>query len=741
MRKLILSLALWTFCAPALPVSAQSTPAEQLAAASALFDAKKYAEAAAKLDVFLTANPKHPKAGAAALALGRARTELKQYDKAIPAYEKAIASKESDVVTTAQLLLGEAAMQTKQWDKAADALGEAVKSKLKPEQAVIAYNWLGQAHFQLQRYPEAEQAYLKVITDFRSSDFADSALFGAALAALRQNKEEVAKQRFRTLVERYPKSEDRLQSRLLMAQLDLKAKRYNEARDNFEAVLADNAAQNTPGMARAAEDGLIQTLLELEDFNAAAKRLESAIANLPMMDPQRFRAQLSLGHSRYRQKLYPQALTAYTEAAKSNEEAVSGEALYWQGNALLALDRPAEAAPVFGKFVTRSPKHTLASRALLKQADALAVAKQPDGAADAYRTLVARYPQSPEAETARKSLTGLTASITDPAQLLATLKNVQGPERMRGLVRAARLYLTDRQVAKALPLLEEVTKASPPAEIGGEANYLLGLTYETQSKPALAVAALTQAVKLQPDADWAREAQDRLPALHLDLKQPANAEKAALDILARKPEAEQERQTRLILMQAYLDQKKWDPALEVSQNLLDSAPPQDIAAVALFTQAYVREKQEKPEEALPVWEKLAAEHAKSEYAPEALLRIGDARLKAEKYEEAQEKYAQIVNDYPDSPLHSEARFKRGSALYNQQKYAEAATEYEAVAGVKKAGDYQPEALYWAGLARDKSGEKDAAITHLTRLVTEFPKHTRVANAKIRLAALKAVKGN
>lgn len=741
MRKLALSLALWILCAPAVPILAQSSPAEQLAAASALFDAKKYAEAAAKLELFLASNAKHPKAGAAALVLGMSRAELKQYDKAITAYETAIASRDPDVVPNAQLRLGEAALQAQQWEKAVTALNAAVKTRLKPEQAPVVYSWLGQANFQLQNYPQAEEAYVKVYSDYGRSDFADSALFGAALCALRQKKEESAKQRFRQLVQRYPDSPDRPQALLLMAQLDLNANRYQEARVGFEAVLKEKAAASTPGMLRAAEDGLIQTLLELQDFDGAASRLEAALVKLPAKDPQRFRAQLSLGHCRYRQKQYADALPAYTEAAKASEEIVAGEAIYWQANTLLAMNKPAEAAPLFGRFVTRSPKSSLAPRALLRQGDALTAAKQSDEAAEAYRTVVAKYPQSPEAETARKSLSGLTASITDPVQLLATLKNAPPAERARGLVRVSRLYLENRQVIKAQPLLEEVTKSNSAPEVAAEANYLLGLVYETQEKPVQAVASLTKALQLAPEADWAAEAQNRLPALYLDLKQPAKAEEAANAVLTRKPEVETERQMRLVLIQSLLDQKKWEPAIEASRALIESGPPEEIVATALYTQAWAREKQEKPEEALTVWEKLASQHAKSEYAPEALIRIGDARLKAEKYEEAREKYAQVVQDHPMSSLRAEARFKLGSALYNLEKYGEAAAVYEAVAADKNAGEYLAESLYWAGLAQDKADNKDAAIKHLTRLVTDFPKHTRVANAKVRLAALKAVNDN
>ena len=97
----------------------------------------------------------------------------------------------------------------------------------------------------------------------------------------------------------------------------------------------------------------------------------------------------------------------------------------------------------------------------------------------------------------------------------------------------------------------------------------------------------------------------------------------------------------------------------------------------------------------------------------------------------------MITDFPKSPYALEARFKLGSALYNQNKAPEAAAVFDAVANDKSAGTFVPEALYWAGVAYSKSDKKDEAILRLSRLLSQFPTHARAANAKIRLAALKA----
>ncbi len=733
MCKLLLSLAISLLCVPAL---AQG-PDEQLAAASALFDAGKYSEAVVKLDAFIAANPTHPKVGAAALALGRARTELKQWPQAVQAYERARDVKDPAITPKADLLLGEAAVNAQQYDKAAAALQDALKEKLTPEQTASAWYLLAQADFQLKKYDAAQDAYDRVTKDFATSDFVDDAYYGAGLAALRQAHADAARQRLQVVVDRYRSSEDRPQALLLLAQMDMDAKRYPQARAGFESLLRDYPG--TTDLQSTAEDGLIQALLELNDFAAVIPRLQSAIGKLPAGAAQKYRAELSLGHAYFRQKQYDQALAAYQAAEKSPDDTVSGEAFYWAANTYLAMNRPDDAAPAFAQVCTKTPQHPLAPKAQVRSGDAYLAAKQPEAAVRAYKAAVDHYGQTPQADEARKALAALTQSITDPAQLAAVLQSQPTTERAQGTLRLARLYIGNKKYAEAVQPLADLLHSNPEQGVAAEANYLLGLAMEGQDRPAAAVAAYEEAFKLSMSAPWAADAQGRLAWLYLALKRPADAETAASVALASKLDPQAERQARLALVQALLDQEKWDGALEGAKTLLAGNPGPDVVATVLFTEASVYEKKGKPEDAEPIWERIHTEFPKCPYAPQALLHQGDARFKDGKYDEARDKYQALLKEYPNSAVASEGRFKLGSALYSLNKYPEAAREFDTVAQNKDAGEWQPESLYWAGVALENAGKKDDAIQRFERLIAEHPSHARVPTAKVRLAALKAVK--
>lgn len=684
----LLAASALSIAAPIFTIPAQAqAPAEQLATASALYDGGKFAEAAKVLDAFLAANPKHPRAGAAALALGRCRSELKQYAKAVPAYEKAIASNDPSIKTIAELGLGEAALQTEQWATAANALRSATQAGVTAAQAPVAYDWLGQAEYQSGKYAAAEEAYNQVVEKYPNSEAAADAAFGAGLSALKLGKSDEARQRLRVVAENTA-SDNRPQALLLLGQLDLDGKQYASARDEFQSALGASGADAETK--QAAEEGIVNALVKLGDNAGAAARLSAILAKLPASDAQRFSIELTLGRCLYLQKKYAAASTAYKTASKSLDAKIAAQGLYWSANAALALGHSSEAAAQFALLAARYPKSELAGKAKVKVGQVQAAVQENTAA---------------------------------------------------GTLHQARLDLDVKKYAPAASALTALLGTSSSPAVSAEAHYLLGLADQGLGKNSAAVASLTAAIAGGTGTDWLPDAHVQLAWLHIEQKQPLAAEKAAqaaLDLSSSpgySPALEQ--QARLALIQADLDQQKWDDALAGCQALTAGNPPPDVMATVVFTQAWVNEKQGHVDAALPLWQRLASEFPQSSYTPEALLHLGDASFKAQKYDESQASYAAVVTKYPASPEASPARLGLGNALYNLGKYDGAAAAFDALATDKNAGSLRPEALYWAGASWEKAGKKTIAVQRLTRLVSEFPTNARVAKAKVRLAYLKA----
>ncbi len=708
---------------------------EKLAAASAQFTASKFSDAATTLEAFLAAYPGHAKAAAAAFTLGRCRSELKQYDRALVAYQRAV--KDDSLFAVANLGAGEAALHLRLYDRAAAALAAAVGGTLKPVQAATAWLWLGQCDVQIKRYTQAEEAYLHVVSSFSTSDAMEEALFGLAQTEAKLNHSDEARTRYQQLLKAYPKSTMKYRALSDLGALDIGDKRYDQAKSELEQAISQTP-ENDP-LRSLEEENVIVVLSALNNYSAAAPYLESAVRRAKPGSSEYYQKLMALGSCEFHIKNYQSAVQAYDAAAKSTENATGAEALYWSGNVSIAAGQPAIAADTLEKLVLRYPQSTFAAKAALKRAEALHEAKLADKATAAFRFVVEKYPSSPEAKQAKKALGGMVDTAQDPTQIAAALQGATGAEKIRGLLRIARIQIDSKKYSEVVVTLKELVKLPAPAS--AEPNYLVGVAEEALSHTQLAAAALGAAVtagaQISPIPVWVADAQSRLGWLYLDLKQPGLAEKSSSAALTLLSDAQAQQQARLALIQARIELKKWDAALTECTKLVEGQVPAEILANTLYTQAWIYEQKSSPDLALPIWTRLATEFPTSPNAAEALVRMGDARVKINDLAGAVDVFADALRKFPDSTFAAETHYKLGSALYNQDKTAEASKEFGAGADAKGQSEYIPEALYWAGVANEKLGNKSDAVARLTRLITTYPKHARVSAAKVRLAALKA----
>ena len=711
---------------------------EQLAAASALYDAHNYAGAASRLDAFLAAYPADPHAAAAALALGRCRSALKQYPQAIKAFQKTLDAKEPTLRVAADMGLAEAAMQSSQWGRAASSLNDATAGKLTDEQGAIAYDWLGQADYELGKYAAAETAYLTVTAKYPDSEYAADATLGSGLSAAQLGKSDAARQRLRTVVSKYPGSDLVPQAQLQLGQLDLSAKDYPAARSDFEAALS------RPGIAGGdqldAQQGLANALIGLGDFAAAEQPIRSALGAAPAGDARR-RLQMALGLCLFKQKKYAESLAQYGEAAGSADPSIAAPATYWAANASLASGSSAQAAALFQQVVDRYPKSEWAPKSALRAGEALMAAKKTAAATAALRSVIAKYPGTSEAKTAKADLGGVVDSTDDPAELAATIGGLPAAERPAAQLRLARLYIDGNKPDSAAQTLTSVLGKNPDAATAAEAHYLMGVVERQAGKTGPAAQSFRAALAAAPQASWAGDARLQMAYSLLDQNQAGAAASELRAVLAAKSatplSADDERIARTALAQADLQAQNWQMAKDDTAALLTMNPNEQAASTGLYIAAFADEKLGRQVEAAAEWNKLADEHSTSDYAADALLHLGDAAFGKNDYADARSRYERLLKEYPTSPLAGTARLHLGSALYSQEHFADAAAAFDAVAADKKNGDLIPEALYWAGLSLDKNKDPHGAITRLKRLVADYPTHARAEKAKIRLAALTA----
>jgi len=89
------------------------------------------------------------------------------------------------------------------------------------------------------------------------------------------------------------------------------------------------------------------------------------------------------------------------------QSSLLSNALYWQGETLLAQDKAQEALALFDRAILQDPKNPKARDALLKKGYALLALKRPQEAKLVLEQVVAQHPDSSAARLAQQKLSGL----------------------------------------------------------------------------------------------------------------------------------------------------------------------------------------------------------------------------------------------------------------------------------------------------------------------------------------------
>ncbi len=391
------------------------TPDEQYQFANGLYSQKLWSLAAEKLRAFVTEFPNHPRARNAAYQLGGAlyratnNTGQTDYAAVAAAYERAIAKYPDPKLTPpARFELGDAYFNLGQYDKAIAAHSAFLASNPPADTAAQAQYWIGESYYALKKPAEAKTAYEAVLTKHPTLPIAAYAHYSLGLLALDAAQYSAAANAFRAVLAKYPNAEVAPESRLHLGAALLGAKQWTAARDAFRAVQQDAGAAAWKSDAAL---GLADAEFGAKNWTSAATAYEQALAALKSEDARRNAAQFRLGDSFYNDKKYEQALKAYAPLLASKDSKVLPNALYWNGNALRALNRHNEAAASYRRLLSEYSNHALAPRAALRLGDALSDAKDTGAAAEAYRTVLTKYAKSDAAREAQQALVALAGEV------------------------------------------------------------------------------------------------------------------------------------------------------------------------------------------------------------------------------------------------------------------------------------------------------------------------------------------
>ncbi|HDQ25627.1 MAG TPA: tetratricopeptide repeat protein [bacterium] len=197
----------------------------------------------------------------------------------------------------------------------------------------------------------------------------------------------------------------------------------------------------------------------------------------------------------------------------------------------------------------------------------------------------------------------------------------------------------------------------------------------------------------------------------------------------------------------------------------------EVVAEALFQQGKVYEIQEYYNDAIKAWQALGGNFPNSKRTPEALYRISDIYFKAQQFDKALEGFQAIIARWPNDVIAEDAMLSIAEVYYNSEQEAKAEQAYAAFlkkypdsnkiksveegkerATYRKAekkgdpegligfADQYPNsplaasALYQAGETYYQTSKFENAISTFNRLIKDFPGDTMSINAQYYIAA-------
>ncbi|MDP7038524.1 MAG: transglycosylase SLT domain-containing protein [Myxococcota bacterium] len=125
------------------------------------------------------------------------------------------------------------------------------------------------------------------------------------------------------------------------------------------------------------------------------------------------------------------------------------------------------------------------------------------------------------------------------------------------------------------------------------------------------------------------------------------------------------------------------------------------------------------------------------YAEEALSLAGETAIQYQEYDAAKALFEQQIFENPVGETRQQALWGLGWIAYRQKDYTQAEQFFAALIQDSPFSALAPRVLYWLGRIQEHQGNKNTAVTHLSKLIHLFPVDYYSFLARKRLKALDA----
>ena len=418
-----------------------------------------------------------------------------------------------------------------------------------------------------------------------------------------------------------------------------------------------------------------------------------ALPSAAMADP--VLAAFEQANAFFQQKMYDMAATKYLEFLQLRPQGPDRQpALYRLGESLRSLQREPEAMAAYQGLIREFNSGDFIGPAAYRLGEMQYAAKDNDAAAESFR-LAAHHVRDPKLRLAAKFFEGRALDAANRrVEALSVYREVaaqQGdnPYRERAIYDLAeadaRSGLNESAFRQFRQLAGNATNA--PVRVAAAVKGGL-LAIDMRDFPA-ARPLLEQALAEPEPGAW---------------KAPAASGLLRLDY----------------------EEGNYRAVADRSAKLLPTLPPEAQPDVLLLA-ANARRQLGEQDRALDLYDRLVTGFPTSAAAKEAgFHRL--VSLVAQRDDRAGEQIDLFLADNPDPAQRARAKLLKAELFFEQRDYAQAEPLYAEAATAPGTEKYRPDALYKLSYCRLQQQKYDLAVSALTSLVMQYPRHPLVASA-------------
>lgn len=413
-------------------------------------------------------------------------------------------------------------------------------------------------------------------------------------------------------------------------------------------------------------------------------------------------AQYGLGWTHFKRNAFPlsvEAMTLLSTKYAKSELAVKG--LYVRAMARFQLGEFASTVTDIDLFLLSKPPKTDALDAQYLLGLALAGQQKFEVAAKTYASILAADPKYAGADKVAYELGWAYVELGQKPQSIAAFLRLakdypESPLAVESLFRVGESHYEAGEFADASKAYAEAQSKNGSGEIAEKVVHKLGWSFLKADKLKEATDTFSAQLKSFPDGKLAGDAE-------------------------------------FLLGECLYKQRQWKPALARYAGVIAAKHP-TYHALAIYRSGECAAAQEQWAESLKLHQQVLDQFPSFELRPEARYGVGWALQQQDKLADAIAQYEKVTEE-TDTETAAKARFMIGEAYFAQKNHKEATKHFLKAAFAYGHKEWSAMAYFEAARCFEVLKDVPQAKNCYQQLLDKYPSHSKVADAKKRLAML------